>query len=84
MQTIVAITAKRQATFPKKLLDILGAKPGDRLIARVEDKKVVLEPVGRGILDVAGTLPKFKVPKGKTVEDLINEARDETFRKTVR
>ncbi len=84
MQTIVSITAKRQATFPKKLLDTLGAKPGDRLIARIEDKKVVLEPVGRGILDIAGTLPKFKISKGKTVENLINEARDEIFRKTVR
>jgi AbrB family looped-hinge helix DNA binding protein len=28
---LITITSKRQATFPAKVLDALGAKPGDRL-----------------------------------------------------
>lgn len=84
MQATISITSKRQATFPKKLLDVLGVKPGDRLIARIEAGTVTLKPAGRGILDIAGTLPKFTIPKGKTLEDMIDEARDEYFRETVR
>jgi len=84
MQTTISITSKRQATFPKKVLDMLGARPGDRLIVRIENNRVTLEPTGRGILDIAGTLPKFTIPKGKTLEDIIEESRDEYFRKTFR
>lgn len=84
METTITITSKRQATFPKHLLDRLNARPGDRLVARVEKNRVILEPTGRGILDIAGTLPTFKIPKGKTLEDMINEARDAYVRKAIR
>jgi len=84
MQNLIAITTKRQATFPKKLLEALGVKPGDRIRANIIDNKVILEPMGKGILDLVGTMPKLKLPKGKTVDDLIIEARDEYFAKTLR
>lgn len=48
------------------------------------DKKAVLKPLGRGILDIMGTLPKFKIPKGKTVDDLINEAHGEDLDEEIR
>lgn len=83
METTISITSKRQATFPKKLLEILGAEPGDRLKAHVHNNKVILEPVGKGILDLVGTMPSITIPKGKTVDDIISQARDEYFEKTV-
>ncbi len=38
----------------------------------------------RGILDIAGTLPKFTIPKGKTLDDLINEAAEKSIGKEIR
>lgn len=35
----------------------------------------------RGLLDIAGTLPKFHIPKGKTVDDLIHDAIGKTIEK---
>ncbi|OGM33122.1 hypothetical protein A2803_00250 [Candidatus Woesebacteria bacterium RIFCSPHIGHO2_01_FULL_44_21] len=74
MTTIVSVTSKRQITLPKDLMDILGVEKGDRLIAKKRGKKVLLEPAGRGILEFAGKFGTFKIPKGKTLEDLIGEA----------
>lgn len=74
MTTFVTVTSKRQITLPKALIEALDVKQGDRLMAKKKGKKVILEPVGRGILDFAGKLGKLKIPKGKTLDDLINEA----------
>lgn len=70
----MTVTSKRQVTFPKDLLEHLGVKKGDRIIAKVKNKKVTLEPAGEGILKFAGKFGSFKIPKGKTIDDLINEA----------
>ncbi len=77
MNTIVSVTSKRQITLPKSLMETLGVEKGDRLIARQQGKKIILEPAGRGILDFAGKFGTFKIPKGKTVDDLIHEATRE-------
>ena len=77
MTTLVTVTSKRQITLPKALIEALDVKQGDRLIAQTKGKKVTLEPVGRGILDFAGKLGKLKLPKGKTIDDLIHEATSE-------
>lgn len=74
MTTLMTITAKGQVTFPKALLGAMGVGVGDRLIARVEKKRVIVEPVGRGLLDLKGSMGRIKIPKGKTVDDLIHEA----------
>ena len=71
---MMTITSKGQVTFPKKVLEAIGANVGDRLVARIEKRRVVIEPKGRGILDLVGKTPKIKIPKGKTVEELIHEA----------
>lgn len=84
MTIMMTVTSKGQVTFPKSLRELLGVEKGDRVIAKVEDKKVMLEKAGKGLLDLVGKMPKLRIPKGKTVDDLINDARDEYFRKTFR
>lgn len=71
---MMTVTSKGQVTFPKRLRELLDLEKGDRIIAKVVDKKVTLEPAGRGLLDFAGKFPPLKIPKGKTIDDLINEA----------
>lgn len=58
-------------------MDTLGVQKGDRLVAKKVGKKVILEPAGKGILAFAGKFGTVKIPKGKTVDDLIHEATRE-------
>ena len=76
MTSLLTITYKGQMTLSKAILSALGIGAGDKVVVRVIGKRAVLEPMGKGILDIAGTLPKFKVPKGKTVDDLIHETQE--------
>ena len=41
---IVKITSKRQVTFPKRVLDALGVRPGDRLEIREGPDGFTLHP----------------------------------------
>ena len=84
MTTLMTITSKGQVTFPKSLLGSIGVKRGDKLLATVTQGKVIVEPVGGTILDLVGKLPSLKLPQGKTVTQLINQARDDLLTPTVR
>jgi AbrB family looped-hinge helix DNA binding protein len=39
------VTRKYQVTIPKEVREALGIKVGDRLIVKVENGKIVMEPV---------------------------------------
>lgn len=80
----MTVTSKGQVTFPKRLLDTLGVKKGDRLLAKLETGSIVIQPAGKGILEFAGKLPRFRIPQGKTIDDLIDQAREEYFGKSLR
>ncbi len=41
----VVVTRKYQVTIPKEVREALGISIGDRLIVRVVDGKIVLEPI---------------------------------------
>lgn len=77
MTTLLTITSKGQITLSKAVMAALGVSVGQKVAVSVINKKATLQPMGRGILDIAGTLGKFKIPKGKTLDDLINEAHEE-------
>ncbi len=39
------VTRKYQVTIPKEVREALGIKMGDKLIVKVEDGKIIMEPV---------------------------------------
>ena len=39
------MTRKYQVTIPKKIREKLGIKIGDRLLVKIEDDKIILEPI---------------------------------------
>lgn len=80
----MTVTSKGQVTFPKAFLRRLGVQKGDKLMARIEGKRLVLETAGKGVLDLVGKMPKLRLPRGKSVDQLIDEARDEYFSKVSR
>ena len=79
MTTVLTITDKGQVTLSKAILKALGISRGDKIAVKVKGKRAVIEPVGRGILDLTGSLPKVTVPKGKTVDDLIHKGREKAL-----
>lgn len=51
----VKVTSKRQVTFPKRVLEMLGVEPGDRIAIEEQDDGFILRPK-RIRLDRLGTL----------------------------
>ena len=43
----VVVTRKYQVTIPKEVREALGIRVGDRLLVRVIDGRIVLEPISR-------------------------------------
>ncbi len=69
----VKITAKRQVTFPSRVLEALGVKPGDRLELKEGPDGFVLRP---RVIDRSRLAPlRGKLRSGRGTFDL------ETFRK---
>ena len=58
MYTLVKVTRKYQITLPKEVREKLGIRIGDFLKVRIEDGKVVLEPM----------LPRRRNP----IDDMLN------------
>ena len=42
---ITSVSAKGQVVIPKKLRDLLGLKPGDKLLVSIEGETIVLKPL---------------------------------------
>ena len=54
------ISAKGQITLPRKIRQALDVKPGDRVLFLVEEKTVLLQPVGSsGARALAGSLRRY-------------------------
>ena len=47
----IDIRPKRQTTLPKPVLEKVGLSVGDKLLIRVEDNKIILEPQKKIALD---------------------------------
>ena len=71
---MMTVTSKGQVTLPVALRQALKINSGDRLVVRIKKGAALLEPAGRGILDIVGKMGKLRIPRGKTVDDLIHEA----------
>lgn len=73
MDTVATVTSKGQVTIPKVVRDVLGIKPGDEVIFRVEGDRAVLARTP-DFLALAGSV---RVPAAKR-----NVAWDDVIRRT--
>lgn len=78
---LIKITTKRQATFPARVLDALGVKPGDRieLLERPEGFMLRARRIDFSKLGTA----RGKLRKGQGTFD-IRKFRDATYDKALR
>lgn len=77
MTSLLTITSKGQITLSQAVLRAMRIGVGDKVAVRVRNSQAVLEPVGKGILSIAGSLGSFRIPKGKRLDDVLHEAREE-------
>ncbi len=84
MMTTLTVTHKGQITLSKAIRKALGITPGDKVAVQVSQKQVLIRPVGKGILDLAGSLGEMKAPKDKTIDEMIDESAGEEIEKEIR
>lgn len=73
------ITSKRQITIPAKVFRKLDLKQGEELSIRVEDDGIIMRST-RDILDsLAGSVKLPKKHHGKSLDQIIAEAKEERF-----
>ncbi len=81
MQTYtIDIRPRRQATFPRTLLNQVGLGVGDKLVAQVVDKKIVLKPQRQVALDAFAELQRIVQESGvpeKEIQDAIMRDREQ-------
>lgn len=78
MLTTATLSAKHQMTLPKRVVDLFGLQAGDELAVTVSARarEIILRPRTGKLSRLFGMLSDVKIPKGKTIDDLIDEARD--------
>ncbi|MCO5175458.1 MAG: AbrB/MazE/SpoVT family DNA-binding domain-containing protein [Thermomicrobiales bacterium] len=76
MQT-ATLSSKGQLTIPKHIRDQLSLREGDRVIATIEDGKIVLYPVARaGVRGLRGAFAGLRPYPGREVKhEAASEAR---------
>ena len=84
MTTILNIRPRRQVTIPGLLLAKVGANVGDKFVAEVENKKIVLKPQKQAFLDAIKTLQKIIKDSGipeAEIQEAARKDREEYARK---
>lgn len=57
------VTTKGQATIPKEIRELLGLKPGDRVMFLKRGDEIVLYPVKGTLLDLKGSIKPRSRPE---------------------
>lgn len=79
MLQTVSITSKRQVTIPAVIYAKLRLEKGQRLIVFTEKDRIVMEPAEFLIEKLAGSISLPKKFKGKTLEQIIQQTKQEYF-----
>jgi len=64
----LTVSSKRQITIPAAMARELGLKPGDRLVAHLDDGSIVLERRPKSLIEYLDTFPKGTY--GRTKEEI--------------
>lgn len=79
MTYVATITSKNQLTLPARLFVETGLRRGQKVIVSEEDGKIILTPAEKLVEELAGSVPVPKEWKGKGIDQIIEESREEYF-----
>ena len=78
MLTSVTLSSKNQMTLPKRIVDFFGLEAGDELAVTIkkDTKEIILRPRTGRLSRLFGMLSDVKIPKGKSIDNLIEESQN--------
>ena len=72
------VTRRFQVTIPREIREKIGIRIGDRLRVKVDNGRIVMEPVLKRVSDPVGELLKiYSEPIGVDAVKLVEESWDE-------
>lgn len=79
MSQMATITSKKQLTIPAQLFYEAGFKIGQKVIVTEENGSLKITPAEKLVEELAGSVPIPAKWKGKNLDRIIEEAKDEYF-----
>ncbi|OGG17943.1 hypothetical protein A3D78_07365 [Candidatus Gottesmanbacteria bacterium RIFCSPHIGHO2_02_FULL_39_14] len=79
---IATITSKNQLTLPVEIVRKIGLKTGQKVIVSEEEGKVIITPAEVLVEELAGSVKMPRKWKGKNMEEIIENSRQEYFNKS--
>ena len=74
------ITSKMQLTIPISIARMTGIKTGEKVYVASEKGKIVLTPAKLLLTELAGSVVVPKKFKGKDIDSIITEAKNNYFK----
>lgn len=81
MTYMATITSKKQLTLPAALFRKAGFKEGRKVVISEENGSLKITPAEKIVEELAGSISIPKKWQGKDLDQIIDEARDEHFKK---
>ncbi len=79
MNQMATITSKKQLTIPAHLFYEAGLYIGQKVIVTEENGSLNITPAEKLVEELAGSVPMPKKWRGKKLDHIIEEAKDEYF-----
>ncbi len=80
MNQSATITSKLQLTIPTIIARKVGITRGDKVTVSEENGRIILTPMKQLVEELAGFLAMPEKWKGKDMDEIIKEAKQEYFR----
>jgi AbrB family looped-hinge helix DNA binding protein len=80
MNQSATITSKMQFTIPMSIARRVGIHSGERVDVAEEDGKIIITPMKQLIRELAGSISVPEHLKGRDIDELIEEAKEEYFK----
>lgn len=80
MSQMATITSKKQLTIPASLFYEAGLYIGQKVIVSEENGSLKITPAERLVEELAGSVPMPAKWRGKNLDHIIEEAKDEYFK----
>lgn len=80
MPQMATITSKNQLTLPMALFKRAGFRIGQKVLVSEENGRLILTPAEKLVEELAGSVPMPTKWRGKNLDHIIEEARDEYFK----
>ncbi|EKD85465.1 MAG: hypothetical protein ACD_38C00018G0004 [uncultured bacterium] len=81
MTQMATITSKKQLTLPAEIFRKAGLKIGQKVIVSEDNGRLILTPAEKLVMELAGSVPRPKEWKGKSIDTIIEQVKDEYFSK---